>query len=57
MGFHPQQTITRDGTVCYSGWGMRKWPKMYWQMQNGSLAEDGVYALYYHLFPFNDWNG
>merc|ERR1719272_1083192 len=21
MGFHPQQALTRDGTVCYSGWG------------------------------------
>ena len=43
MGFHPQQALTRDGTVCYSGWGMRKWPTMYWQMQKGARAADGVY--------------
>ena len=43
MGFHPQQALTRDGTVCYSGWGMRKWPTMYWQMQKGARAGDGVY--------------
>jgi hypothetical protein len=31
MGFHPKQTLARDGTVCYNGWGLRKWPFSNWQ--------------------------
>eukprot|EP01048_Picozoa_sp_COSAG05_P019090 COSAG05_NODE_2916_length_2512_cov_3.769996_1_plen_307_part_00 len=30
MGFNPREMATRDGTVCYNGWGMRMWPHINW---------------------------